>query len=149
MNDYYVREGRGFSVVFALTPRDEVVLVREFKYGIGRIMLELPSGLINEGETPRDAALRELAEETGYVADTVDFVRTLVADATNSTVLMHLYLARGARVRARQRFDVTENIDVELTTLDGLKEKLRDGQVESAFQVAGIATILDLLERQP
>jgi ADP-ribose pyrophosphatase len=143
IDDYYVRESRGFSAVFALTPRNEVVLVRQFKYGIGRIILELPSGFIDEGEAPRDAAIRELAEETGCVADSIDFVRTLVADPTNSRMLMHLFIARGARARVQPKFDATEEIEVELVTLDRLRDHLHSGEIESATQVAAIYTILD------
>jgi ADP-ribose pyrophosphatase len=145
IDDYYVRESRGFSAVFALTPQNEAVLVRQFKYGIGRIILELPSGFIDEGEAPRDAAIRELAEETGYVADSIDFVRTLVADPTNSMMLMHLFIARGACPRVSQKFDVTEQIEVELVSLDRLREHLRSGEIESATQVAAIYTVLETL----
>jgi len=145
IDDYYVREGRGFSVIFALTPQNDVVLVRQFKYGIGRIMLELPCGYVDEGETPDAAAVRELAEETGYVADSIEFVRTFVPEPTNSTMLMHLFFARGARPVGRQEFDVTEDIEVELATLERLRDHVQSGRIESTTQVAAIYTMLEKL----
>jgi len=145
IDEYYVRETRGFSSVFALTEDNNVVLVRQFKYGIGRAVLELPSGFIDDGESPHDAAVRELAEETGYVADSIDFVRALVPDPTNSTTLMHLFLARGARRQLAQKLDPTEDIEVETVSLGEAHEKVRNGEIESATQVAAIYAILDMI----
>ena len=67
--NYYVRESRGYCVVVALTERRRVVLVRQYRYGSDAIHLELPAGMIDEGEEPHECALRELAEETGYEAE--------------------------------------------------------------------------------
>ena len=145
IDDYYVRESRGFSAVFALTPDGGVVLVRQFKYGIGRVVLELPSGFVDEGESPQDAAVRELAEETGYLAESMEFVCTFVPDPTNSTTLMHLFLARNARPELEQKLDATEDIVVEVVTLDRLRGQLRAGEIDSATQAAAIYTMLDLL----
>lgn len=148
IDDYYVREGRGFSVIFALTPQNEVVLVRQFKYGVGRIMLELPCGFVDEGEAPLEAAVRELAEETGYVADSMDFVRTFVPEPTNSTMLMHLFVARDARPDGQQKLDVTEQIEIDVVTLDELRDHLRSGRIESATQVAAIYTMFEVLSHR-
>ncbi|MBV9277456.1 MAG: NUDIX hydrolase [Candidatus Eremiobacteraeota bacterium] len=145
IDEYYVRETGGFSCVFALTDDSHVVLVRQFKYGIGRTVLELPSGFIDDGESPHDAAVRELAEETGYVADSIEPVRTLVPDPTNSTTLMHLFLARGARRKLAQHLDPTEDIEIETVSLPELHEKVRNGEIESATQVAAIYMVLDML----
>src|SRR5579872_3649919 len=73
---YFVRESRGFVVIFALTPDRRVVLVRQYKHGIGRVVLELPAGAIDPGETPMETARRELSEETGYEADSMEQVRS-------------------------------------------------------------------------
>ncbi|MBV8152074.1 MAG: NUDIX hydrolase, partial [Candidatus Eremiobacteraeota bacterium] len=51
VEDYHVRETRGFVVIFAVTPAGEVVLVRQYKHGIGAVVLELPAGAIDAGET--------------------------------------------------------------------------------------------------
>src|SRR5215469_14777147 len=64
--EYYVREARGFVVVFATTPDDRIVLVRQYRYGSDEIHLELPAGMLDGDEDPGDCAARELLEETGY-----------------------------------------------------------------------------------
>jgi len=143
IDDYYVREGTGFSVIFALTPENEVVLVRQYKYGINRVMLELPAGFIDPGEDPRDAAIRELAEETGYVAESVEFVRAFVAEPSNSQVLMHVFLARNARLLVEPQPDVTEDIQVQRCTIPELRSLVASGEIEALSQVAAIYFILE------
>jgi len=66
---HYVIQGLDFVVIVALTRQDQLLLVRQFRRAAGAITLELPAGHIDPGETPEQAARRELAEETGYEAD--------------------------------------------------------------------------------
>ena len=143
IEDYYVREGPGYAVIFALTPQDEVVFVRQFKYGSGKIMLELPAGYIDDGEEPARTAVRELAEETGYVVDRPQFVGSFAADPSSSQARMHLYFARNARKEREQNLDVTEDIEVELYPLAAVRALLIEGKVEAIGQVAAIYTVLE------
>lgn len=145
IDDYYVRESRGFVVIFALTPENRIVLVRQYKHGIGKTLLELPAGAIDPGETPPQCAARELAEETGYTAPAMEFVRSFVVDPTNSDTIAHLFLARGARRTQTQELDVTENIVVELASPAELREMVRDGIIDSVPHVASIYLMLDRL----
>ena len=78
--NYYVRESAGFVIVFALTTEREVILVRQYRYGADAIHLELPAGTIDDGEDPRDCAIRELAEETGYEAGDVELIGSYRAE---------------------------------------------------------------------
>lgn len=145
VDDYYVRESRGFVVIFALTPQRRVVLVRQYKHGIGRELLELPAGAIDPGEEPLACAQRELAEETGYTAERITLVRSFVTDPTNATTIAHLFVAQNARKTAEQDLDVTESIDVELATLDGVHTMARDGRIDSLVHVAAIYVMLERL----
>ena len=143
---YHVRETRGFVVVFALTPDDEVVLVRQYKHGIGAFVVELPAGMIDPGESPLEAATREFEEETGYATDgTLEHVRTFITDPTGSNGRFSLFFGGGAVPTGTQHFDLTEDIVVELVPLDGLLALLRDGTIDVAPHVACIYTMLDRL----
>ncbi|HEV3154168.1 MAG TPA: NUDIX hydrolase [Candidatus Baltobacteraceae bacterium] len=144
--EYFVRESRGFVVIFALTPEDRVVLVRQYKHGAARVLLELPAGAIDPGEEPLQTALRELAEETGYEAESMELVKSFVSDPTNSDSVAHLFLARNARRTREQDLDVTEDISVELASLDDLHAYVRDGTIFVMPQVAAIYTVLDHLD---
>ncbi len=146
IEDYYVRESHGFTIIFALTSDNRVVLVHQYKHGIGEYVLELPAGAIDPGEDPLACAARELAEETGYMSDRpLELVRTFITDPTNSDSRFHLYLARDCEVRVAQDFDATEDIRVELVTLADLRAMVRDGRINVNSHVASIYTVLDFL----
>jgi len=143
IDNYYVRESRGFSVIFALTPEQRVVLVRQYKHGIGRALLELPAGAIDPGETPEACATRELAEETGYTGSAPELLATFVTDPTNSDARFHLFLVREARPTHEQQLDVTEDIAVRLASLEEMRRYARDGTIEVSSHVASIYFVLD------
>ena len=146
---YYVRESRGFTIVFAVTAQQRVVLVRQYKHGIGKPMLELPAGGIDSGETAATCARRELAEETGYVGNPAELepIGTYVFDPTSSTTTYHLYLARDAQPLVPTAFDDTEAIDVELASFDEVRRYVCDGTIELGIHIASIYTALDYLGR--
>lgn len=143
IQDYYVRDSRGFIIVFAITEDRRVVLVRQYKHGIARELVELPAGAIDPGEEPLQTAIRELAEETGYVAGSMELVRSFVTDPTNSNSIAHLYIAGNAKQTAEQNLDPTESIAVELVTFDELLGLVRDGTIDSMPHVAAIYFVLD------
>ena len=148
IDDYHVRETRGFVVIFALTADERVVTVRQYKHGIGGVVTELPAGAIDDGETPREAAARELAEETGYQApEELELVSEFIVDPTNSDGRFFLFLARDVTPTAEPHFDATEAIELELYGVEELRGLVRDGTINVGSHVAGVYAVLDRLGR--
>ena len=147
VDEYFVRESRGFCVIFALTQDDDVLLVRQYKHGVSQIVTELPAGMIDDGETPAACAARELAEETGYTGSPPEFVRTFHADPTNATAHFHLFVVRDAAPTRAQQFDVTEDIDVRLAPVDEVRAMALDGRISGASQVAAVLVSLNHIGR--
>ncbi|HEY4440587.1 MAG TPA: NUDIX hydrolase [Candidatus Elarobacter sp.] len=145
VDDYYVRESRGFSVIFALTPDDMVVLVRQYKHGIAEIVTELPAGGVDPGESPAECAVRELAEETGYTGGPPIHVRSFMTDPTNSDSRFHLYLIRDAVQTGEQQTDLTEEIEVILARRDEVRAMALDGRIAAGSQVAAVLVALEYL----
>ena len=145
IDDYYVRESRGYVIVFAVTPENEVVLVRQYKHGIGKVILELPAGAIDRDETPLETAIRELAEETGYEAESMESLGSYITEPTNSNARVYLFLALNAEPTGTQQLDITETIDVELASFDELRELVRDGVIDSLPHVGAIHITFDHL----
>jgi 8-oxo-dGTP pyrophosphatase MutT (NUDIX family) len=147
VDDYFVRESRGFCIVFALTPDESVLLVRQYKHGACEIVVELPAGMIDEGETPERCAVRELAEETGYTGSAPQLVRTFLADPTNATTRFHLFVVRDALRTCEPLLDVTEEIDVALASCDEVRTMALDGRIAGGSQVAAVLVALAYLGR--
>ncbi len=90
--EYFVIEGRPFVVVIA--ERDgEIALVEQYRYTVDRVTTELPKGLIEPGESPEDAARRELREEVGYFAERFELLATIASSIGNSRKSCHVWLA--------------------------------------------------------
>ncbi len=148
VDGYHVRETRGFVMIFAITPEENVVLVRQYKHGIGEVILELPAGMIDQGESAEHAALRELGEETGYAPkDELERIATFIVDPTNSNGRFTLYLAREVTLKHERHLDPTEDIAVELVPIGKLIDLIRSGEIDVCNHVGAIYTVLDRLGR--
>ena len=96
-HDFYVIHLADAVHVVALTPDDEVLLVRQFRAGSGRDSLEIPGGLVDPGEDPCAAGARELLEETGYAGDPPEFLGTLWSNPSLTTSRISTIVIRNAR----------------------------------------------------
>jgi ADP-ribose pyrophosphatase len=113
VTDYYVIERFDYVMIVALTPQSQVLLTRQYKHGVGQIIAELPAGYVEEGEDPLLCARRELREETGYEAETMEPLAVLAAAPSAASYRGHLFLATGARRVGEQDLDTNEKINVE------------------------------------
>lgn len=147
VDEYFVRESHGFAVVFALTPDERVLLVRQYKHGVGEIVTELPAGVMDDSESPEACASRELAEETGYTGSAPEFVRTFLTDPTNSTSRFHVFVVRDAKRTGEPQLDVTEEIEVDLARVDEVRAMALDGRIAAGSQVAAVLVVLEYLGR--
>jgi ADP-ribose pyrophosphatase len=113
------------AVVLALTPDDQVVLVREYRPGPEQSLLELPGGSVAPGEEPLEAARRELLEETGYEGD----LRAVgpIVDCAYSTRRRHTFVATGARQVQQPSPHDGEFPEVALMPLEAFRDHLRSG----------------------
>lgn len=89
-----VVEHRGGVAIFAMDDQDRVALVRQYRYPMGEETLELPAGKLEKGEDPRDSALRELAEETGLVPETLEEMGVSYSSPGILSERIYLYFAK-------------------------------------------------------
>jgi len=144
---YYVLDYPPWVNVIALTPGNEAVLVSQHRHGLGRTVLGLPSGTVEEGESPLEAVKRELREETGYGGG--EFVETgrLSANPANQTNLTHSFLARGVEPVAEPKADEAEEVLVSLMAVDRLLDLARKGGLVQALHTAAVFLALEPLQR--
>ena len=135
-HDFYTIDASDWVNVVALTPDDCVVMVRQYRHGAERVTLETPGGMVDPGETPAQAAARELIEETGYAAEEIFPLGGVNPNPALFSNRLHGFLARGARRVREVRNESTEETHVELVPLARLREEVRAGRVEHALVIA-------------
>lgn len=132
----FVFEFRSWANVLALTKNNEVVLVKQYRHGVQETLLELPGGVVDEGENPLDGAKRELMEETGYSAGNIIEVGRIYPNPAIQENTLFCYLATDVEPTGKQHFDETEEIEVVLIPFDDLIELVRQGKFKHALHVA-------------
>jgi ADP-ribose pyrophosphatase len=137
------------AAVIAITDDNRVVVARQFRPGPEKIMDELPGGGVNPGEDPQAGAIRELAEETGYIPGEVTFLGTSSRDAyTNGT--WYYYLATGCRLSGKgQELDVEDNeqVDVQLISIEQLLDNAKQDRMTDPHAVLMAYDTLRELQR--
>ena len=141
---FYVNHLPDFAVVVAVTPEHRVIMVRQYRHGVEKVLLELPAGCIEAGEDPKDGAARELLEETGYKAGSLEFLFKIAPNASNCTSYAQCYLARNVFPAAPQNLDETEALEVVELEGEEVKRLLREGGVEQAVHVAALYRAAEL-----
>src|SRR4051794_22611097 len=145
LDDYYVVEQHDFVKVFAYTASHDVIFVRQYKHGIGRVILELPAGFIERGEDPAAAADRELREETGYRAARLELAAEWVVDPTRTATTEYLFFGQ-AEFEGAQELDRTEDIEVVLIPADEVPGLIERGELTAVTSVAAALHCLPRLK---
>lgn len=135
---------RGSVGIVPLTDDRKIVMVRQFRYPIGKELLEIPAGTLELGEDPLHCARRELVEETGYTAEEFKPLGQVFLAPGYCTEMIHLFLARGLG-RERQLTDMDEEIKVELVDIKDLASKVLRGEIVDAKTICGIHLMKPLI----
>jgi len=114
---------------------DEVVLIRNYRFSVGRELLEIPAGTLEPGEEPIACAARELEEEAGYVADSLEPLVQFYTTPGFTTELMHVFVATGLTHRG-QKCEATEQIRVAPMPLAEAMEACLDGRITDGKTIA-------------
>jgi 8-oxo-dGTP pyrophosphatase MutT (NUDIX family) len=124
--DYHVIESPPWAAVVCVTDQAELVLVRQYRHGRLGSSLELPAGIIEPGEPPRDAAARELLEETGYRATCLEFLWEIYPEPARHRQTAHFFVARASDGPESLCLEPSEDVEVELHPLARFDEVLAE-----------------------
>src|SRR5215216_6444027 len=134
-------------MIFALTRQLEVVLIQQYRHGIQEVILELPGGSVDKGESPLEAAKRELMEETSYASDT--FIEFGQASPNPAIYRNRIYsfLAIDAESIGKQSDYDAGSVDVTLIPLDEVVAMARRGELINSLNISTIFFALGHLDR--
>lgn len=134
---YRIDAGDWVNVV-ALTRDGRLVMVRQFRHGAARVTLEIPGGMVDEGETPAQAAARELQEETGYAPGRIERIGAVNPNPALFPNTLHTFLALDCDKVAEPEHDPHEETVVELLEPEAVHAAAAAGEVDHALVLAGL-----------
>lgn len=145
---FYILSPRDWSAILAIDNDDQAILVRQYRHGIGATSLELPGGVVDADDIdPAAAAVRELAEETGYQVAHVQAAGRFAPNPHNQTNTMHIFVATGAALTTTPQFDVGEAVAVERHPVASLRHLIATGEIVHGLHIAALTLALAALGR--
>ncbi|MBD0266505.1 MAG: NUDIX hydrolase [Tolypothrix sp. Co-bin9] len=149
IDDFFVIIRPDIALILPVTSQKEIVFVRQYRHGVGEILLELPAGGFNPfEESGLAAAARELEEETGYIAERIIPLVTLYDNPVKDTNKIHLFLAENVHLSGKQELDLTEDIEVVLIPIDEVANKIALGEISVCGTITAILLGLNFLSQR-
>ena len=133
---FFVVENPDWVNIIALTKNKEVVLIEQFRHGAEEVILEIPGGMIDNGEEAEKAARRELLEETGFSADKFILLgKSHPNPAIQDNTIFH-YLALECEQTENVSFDEHESVSTRIVLLEEAERLITDGVITHSLVVA-------------
>jgi 8-oxo-dGTP pyrophosphatase MutT (NUDIX family) len=141
--EYWISEFPPWANVVAVTTDDQLVLIRQYRPGIGEVHFELPAGVVDAADAGFEAAARrELLEETGYGGGTWSALTTLSANPALTNNLTYTYLAEGVSKLTEPAPEATEDLQVHLVPVSEAAALIDDGEMIQALHAAPLLRYL-------
>jgi ADP-ribose pyrophosphatase len=139
-----ILEAADWVNVVALTPEKKLLTVCQYRFGVGRTTVEIPAGLLEPGETPEQAARRELEEETGYTTSLWKYLGWAEANSAFLNNRCHTWLAQDVVKTHHTHLDETEEIVMSELTLEEVMAEIEAGRMRNALSLLALSRVFDL-----
>jgi ADP-ribose pyrophosphatase len=144
-----IAEHPGGAVVLAMFPDRKIILIKQYRYPLGKFLYELPAGKLDPNESPEACAARELAEETGYSARQLKHMTAIYTTPGFCTEELHIFLATSLSLTGRGQ-DLEEgehSLTVEIVPLTTGVEMIERGEIVDAKTICGILLAENFLRK--
>ena len=139
-----VLETNDWVNVVAVTPQNEIVVVRQYRFGVEKITTEIPGGMVDHGEDSHAAALRELKEETGYTSDEWLYLGSVEPNPALFNNACHMWHAKNATKTGEMQPDEGEDIVVATLTIDEIRHEIQAGTFRHSLALLALTKVFDL-----
>lgn len=119
-------------IVVPFLNKERLVMIRQYRYPVDKVLLEFPAGHVEDGEDPKMAAERELEEETGYNAKKIEYIYKYHPSVSRARQTVHVFRATNLTYMGSTKHDRGEDIRIEMLTVKQLKQLICKGKVECA-----------------
>jgi len=147
VHEFQVLKSPDWVAVIAVTPRNEVVMVKQYRHGSEEISLEPVGGLAKDGQDQEQSAREELEEETGYRAPVLELLGWMHPMPALFTNRFYVYLAAEAVPSGIHNPDDTEELETVLVPVDEVRDYIRSGKITSSVMIAALHLFLDRVGR--
>jgi len=131
IDDYFISPFGDAVMILPITRTNKIVLVKQYKHGLGEILIELPAGFQQTGKSIKESAIAELQEETGIstTQDNLEFIGRISNNPTKTNQVTHGFLARNLEFNSEQNFDPTEEIELLLVSPEKVLQMVASGEI--------------------
>ncbi len=130
--------------IVAITADNKILVVRQFRSGVGKNTTEIPGGMVDTGEESKEAAIRELEEETGYTSQNWEYLGAVEPNPAFHDNLCHHWLAKNVKKTKELNLDDGEDIEVAELTIDEIHSEINRGKLQHSLALSGLSRVFDL-----
>jgi ADP-ribose pyrophosphatase len=127
----------GAAAVLPFIDKENIILVKQYRYAIGQITYEIPAGKVDSGETPLECATRELEEETGYKAEKFEFFLSFYPTVALSNEILHIFFAFGLE-KGNLNPDEDEFVEKEIVSFKNALKMVKDGHIKDSKTIISL-----------
>ena len=138
IDDYTVVKKLSFVMIVATDTEGRLIILREYKYAVDKVMLALSAGCIEANESVLEAAKRELEEETGATGGTFEEIGVIYEYPTKDMHAGYIVRAKGVTITEQPRHEATESITVQTISIELLKQQILNKEWESSSAIAAL-----------
>ncbi|MEA4815806.1 MAG: NUDIX hydrolase [Lachnospiraceae bacterium] len=141
----YIERG-GAAAIVPVDPDGNIVFVSQYRHPFKKILLEIPAGMLEPGETPEVCARRELEEETGFISDDIAFLAEAYPAVGVCSEIIYYFMAWNLK-KGKQNFDPDEFIELETHSLKEALDMIFSGEIKDGKTITGILMYNELLKK--
>ena len=139
IDPYYVYEFPTWVAAVPVTEDGKIIMVLQYRHALGEVCLEVPGGCVDDTDKDfQQAIARELLEETGYSFTSYDYLGKISANPSTNNNLLHMFLAKGGKKVSEQQLDGNEEIEVDLFTVEQVKQLIKENKIIQSMHVTCI-----------